>query len=262
MRKSTGEPEPLVKLGNLLQSCSSVIVLLSGGMDSGFLLWACTKFLSKNCIKAVTFNSPTTPRRELERAIQTANLLQVEHIIIDAPEMEEELFKRNDSLRCYYCKRSRLAYLKNYLGNLSATLLDGSHLDDLKEDRPGMKALKELGVISPLLETGWDRSLLASQCRAYDLPFTERPTESCLATRIKTGQQLDPELLERLDKLEEACLTLGISLVRARYNNGEIRLEVKREEMVLAFEKREGIAKVAHDMGFKTIALDLHGYGG
>jgi 7-cyano-7-deazaguanine synthase in queuosine biosynthesis len=84
MRKSTGEPEPLVKLGNLLQSCSSVIVLLSGGMDSGFLLWACTKFLSKNCIKAVTFNSPTTPRRELERAIQTANLLQVEHIIIDA----------------------------------------------------------------------------------------------------------------------------------------------------------------------------------
>ena len=62
--------------------------------------------------------------------------------------------------------------------------------------------------------------------------------------------------------MEEACLALGISLVRARYNNGEIRLEVKREEMVLTFEKREGIAKVAHDMGFKTIALDLHGYGG
>ena len=118
MRKSTGEPDPLVKLGNLLQSWSPVVVLLSGGMDSGFLLWACIQFLSKNSIKAVTFNSPTTPRRELERAIQTADFLQVEHIIIDAPEMEEELFKRNDSLRCYYCKRSRLAYLKELFREL------------------------------------------------------------------------------------------------------------------------------------------------
>jgi uncharacterized protein len=259
--KWTGEPEPLVKLGTLLQNLPQVVVMLSGGMDSGFLLWACTRFLNKDRIKAVTFYSPTTPRRELDRAVQTAKYLQVEHIILNTPEMEDELFKRNDLRRCYYCKRSRIAYLLDNLEEPSAVVLDGSHLDDLEEYRPGMKALKEFNIISPLLMAGLDRSIIASLCQIYGLPIAECSPESCLATRIKTGQQLDAELLVQLDKLEDAIYSLGISLVRARYNNGEIRLEVKREEMPIITEKKDSITETAYNMGFDTIALDLHGYG-
>lgn len=261
MPKKTGEPDPLIKLGNLLQRLPQALVMLSGGMDSGFLLWACTQFINIDCIKAVTFYSPTTPRRELDRAVQTAKLLHVEHIIMKTPEMEEDMFKSNDLLRCYYCKRSRLAYLLDHLQHLSATLLDGSHLDDLKEYRPGMKALSEFNVISPLLRVGLDRAAIQSLCHLNDLFLTERPPESCLATRIKTGQQLNPELLVRLDKLEDAICCQGISLVRARYNNGEIRLEVKREDIPKIMGKRDSIVKIADGLGFVTIALDLCGYG-
>lgn len=261
MPKAMDEPQSIVKLGAILQSLPRVIIMLSGGMDSAFLLWACTYFLDKSQIKAVTFYSPTTPQQELARAVQTTEILQVEHIILNTPEMEDELFSRNDLLRCYYCKRSRFTYMLHNMGELPATLLDGSHGDDLKEYRPGMKALGEFNIISPLLMAGLDRASIINLCHFYHLPFTGYPTESCLATRIKTGQHLDADLLARLDELEEAVRLLGITLVRARFNNGEIRLEVRPEEIPLIIDKRAGIVRVAQTMGLKSIALDLNGYG-
>jgi uncharacterized protein len=93
--KTIGEPGSLARLGAILQSLPQVAVMLSGGMDSAFLLWACTHFLDKKHVKAVTFRSPTTPQHELARAVQTAELLQVEHIILNTPEMEDEKFPGN-----------------------------------------------------------------------------------------------------------------------------------------------------------------------
>lgn len=261
MPKTNSEPQSLVKLGAILQSLPQVMVMLSGGMDSAFLLWACTHFLDKRHIKAVTFHSPTTPRQELARAVQTTELLQAEHIILNTPEMEDELFNRNDLLRCYYCKRCRLTYMRHNMGELSATWLDGSHVDDLMEYRPGMKALGEFNIVSPLLMAGLDRASIISLCHSYHLPFIGYPPESCLATRIKTGQHLDADVLARLDELEEAVRALGISLVRARYNKGEIRLEVRPEEIPVIIDKRDSIVRLAQTKGLKTIALDLNGYG-
>ena len=259
--KTIGEPGSLARLGAILQSLPQVAVMLSGGMDSAFLLWACTHFLDKKHVKAVTFRSPTTPQHELARAVQTAELLQVEHIILNTPEMEDEKFTGNDLLRCYYCKRIRVTYMLHNMDELTATVLDGSHGDDLKEYRPGMKALDEFNIISPLLMAGLDHASIVDLCNSYHLPFTGYPTESCLATRIKTGQHLDADLLARLDELEEAIRLLGVSLVRARYNNGEIRLEVRPEEIPVIIDKRADIVKIAQTMGLKPIALDLNGYG-
>lgn len=254
-------PEPLAKLASVLKKYSQVTVMLSGGLDSSFLLWACTQFLPKDCIKAVTCYSPTTPRQELARATQTAQILGVEHIILSSPEMQDDDFCRNDAMRCYYCKRSRLTHVKQTSGYNWGTLLDGTHLDDLKDYRPGMKAAQEFGISSPLLEAGLDRAAIQSLAVQYQLPLLDRPMESCLATRIKTGQQLDSELMARLDTLEEAVRQQGITLIRARYNNGEIRLEVRSEDIPVIIDKRHIIINIAHHLGFEVIGLDLYGYG-
>lgn len=261
MPKIIGEQGPLAKLASILQEYNQVTVLLSGGMDSAFLLWACTQFLPKDRIKAVTCNSPTTPRQELARAIKTAEILGVEHIILFSPEMEDEDFCRNDDLRCYYCKRSRLTHIKKTPGQNWGTLLDGTHLDDLKEYRPGMKAAREFGISSPLLEAGLDRAAIKSLAVEYQLPLPDRPVESCLATRIKTGQRLDIDLMAKLDELEEAIRGLGIALVRARWNSGEIRLEVRSEDLPVIMDNREKIINLAKKRGFSTVSLDLRGYG-
>lgn len=261
MPRTTGENESLTRLASILQEYDQVTVLLSGGMDSGFLLWACTQFLPRDRVKAVTCYSPTTPCQELDRAIQTAKNFGAEHIFLSSPEMEDEDFCRNDDLRCYYCKRNRLAHIKQTPGYNWGTLLDGTHLDDLKEYRPGMKAAGEFGVKSPLLEAGLNRAAIKRLAVHYQLPLLDRPMESCLATRIKTGQRLDIALMAQLDELEEDIRSLGITLVRARWNNGEIRLEVRSEDFPVIMANRDKVIDLARNRGFSMISLDLSGYG-
>lgn len=255
------EQGPLARLASILQKYAQVTVMLSGGMDSTFVLWACTQFLPKDCIKAVTCYSATTPRHELARAVKTAEILGVEHIILSSPEMEDEDFCRNDELRCYYCKRSRLTHIKQSPGQNWGTLLDGTHLDDLNDYRPGMKAAQEFGISSPLLEAGLDRAAIKSLTVQYQLPYPDRPVESCLATRFKTGQRLDVDVMAKLDILEEAVRDLGVGLVRARWNNGEIRLEVRSEDFPVIMNNRDKILDIAQNQGFSIISLDLYGYG-
>lgn len=232
----------------------------SGGMDSAFLLWACCRCLDKSHIKAVTFHSPATPRQEMLRASQTAEYLQVEHLLIATPEMEDEEFCANDLLRCYYCKRGRFRFLRENYSHLRGTFLDGTHQDDLNDYRPGMKALQEFSVVSPMLQAGLGRADIEYFCRQFDLPFLDRQPESCLATRIKTGQRLDVNIMARLDALEEAVHDWGIPLVRARYNMGEIRLQVRKDDIPLIITRRSEISKLIKDMGFELGSVDLTGY--
>ncbi len=124
-----------------------------------------------------------------------------------------------------------------------------------------MKAAREFGISSPLLEAGLDRAAIKSLAVEYQLPLPDRPVESCLATRIKTGQRLDIDLMAKLDELEEAIRGLGIALVRARWNSGEIRLEVRSEDLPVIMDNREKIINLAKNRGFSTVSLDLRGYG-
>lgn len=258
--RTIGDPHLLNKLNLIIQGCKDVVVACSGGTDSAFLLWVCSRCLDKNHVKAVTFHSPATPRQELLRAVETAEYLQVEHLLIATPEMEDEEFCANDLLRCYYCKRRRFRFLHENYSYLCGTIMDGTHQDDLNDYRPGMKALKEFGVVSPMLQAGLGRADIEYFCRQFDLPFVDRPPESCLATRIKTGQHLDKALLARLDTLEEAIHSRGIPVVRARYNLGEIRLQVRKDDIPLIITQRNEISKLIRDMGFELGSVDLMGY--
>lgn len=260
MLKTTGNPDPLQRLGEVLKGLEPVMVACSGGMDSGFLLWACTRFLRREQIRAVTFYSPTTPRQELRRAREHVAGLGVEHLWLATPEMEDDAFCRNDLLRCYYCKRKRFHFLRQTMDCSPAAIMEGSHLDDLQDDRPGMQALQECGIVSPMLTAHLTRADIQNLCRLHDLPLAAYPPESCLATRIKSGQRLSSELLSRIDALEEEIRSLGISLVRARFNQGEIRLEVRRQEIPKLVGLREQVLIQAARLGFAPLAIDLAGY--
>lgn len=261
MPKTIGENSVLSRLEAVLRRYKGAAVAYSGGVDSSLLLWACTRVFPQSNIQAITFYSDTTPRLEMAKVRETIAYLQVNHLWLAAPEMEDKDFTRNDLLRCYYCKRKRFKFLLENYGELAGTIMEGSHLDDHPAERPGMKALAELRIASPLREANLGRRDILNICREYNLPFLERPTESCLATRIRTGQSLEPDLLSRIDHFEEEIKNLGCSLVRARYNLGEIRLEVLSQDQYLIIQNRRMIGLLAQKHGFDSVSLDLYGYG-
>lgn len=210
---------------------------------------------------AVTFNAPTFTASELEAAQGMVAYLKVKQVIIDGLEFNNNNFLKNDLLRCYYCKRERFAFLaikKNEWGK--KYIVEGSHLDDLNEYRPGMKAVKEFGVISPFIQAGITRSDIEDMAGFYQLPFNNRKSESCLATRIKTGQKLELDVLMLIGEAEAFIKNLGIGLVRARWDEGAINLEFEAAELEKAFSLRELMVPHLKEMGFKSVGLNLEGY--
>lgn len=258
MPAKTGSKVCQEELRRILGRFSSVVVALSGGRDSSFLLWACSQVIESEHITAVTFRSDSFSHGEAERAQKVTDLVGVSHHFVDTPEFNDENFLQNDLLRCYYCKRKRFRFLLQSYPQIP--ILEGSHRGDLGQYRPGMRAVEELGIHSPMLRAGLTSQDIDNLCVDYGLPFKDYQPESCLATRIKTGQRIDPTVLQRLESLEEGIKHLGLSLVRARYSYEEIRLEVLPEEMNLAFSNREILMGMARQQGFTNLSLDLAGY--
>ncbi len=256
--------ESYSRLGQLdasIKAMAPVVVAYSGGLDSSFLLWACSRALEVEQIQAITFCSPTTPLREIQDAQRITAWLNIKHNIYPGPEMHSEEFLVNDLLRCYYCKRERLAFLLSLATEYEkARFIEGSVLDDLDEYRPGMKALEEAGITSPLLEAGISKEDIGIIAQDYKLPFAGKKTESCLATRIKTGHRIELPLLERIQGAEDALHAMGFELVRIRWNAGETRLELAPGDLEKAFSLRQIIIERVKKFGFSSLSLDLEGY--
>jgi len=261
MPKTTGSHGRLKRLEDNIRSLAPVIVSYSGGMDSSFLLWVCSRILTPEDLAAVSFYSPTTPAAEMSAAQSIAAVLNVKHVVYPGPEMQNEKFLVNDLLRCYYCKRERF----NFLLSLDSTfpgfrIIEGSVTDDLEDDRPGMKALQEAGVASPLLEAGISKADIITIAAENRLAFAGKKPESCLATRIKTGQTIEIPILEQIQTAEQALHDLDFQFVRVRYNGGEARLEFAPEDVEMALSLRNEIARCLQQCGFTRVALDLEGY--
>lgn len=263
MPKRIGSKNKYQQLLSIINRLAPVIVAYSGGMDSSFLLWACSQTLPPDKFTAVTFNSPTLPSGQLDTAKKIARYLNAQHTIIDAPDMENINFLANDLLRCYYCKRERFAFLqknKYQFKDGPVNIIEGSQMDDLNEYRPGMRAVKELGIISPLIQAGLNRGEIEAIALKNNLPFYHMLPESCLATRIKTGQTIEPQLLEMIDKAEILIKSMGFSMIRVRLDDGTARLEFVPEEIEKAFLMRKQIIDKLKKQGFNNITLDLEGY--
>ncbi len=261
-KKSIISEKKLLKLKKIIREMNSVVIAFSGGTDSSFLLSAAAEALGEKVI-AATAKSPTYPGRELKEAKAVANKLGCRHIIINTYELEIKEFINNSRNRCYFCKKElflKLISLKNkYNFNFIA---DGTNYNDLDTYRPGLKALKELGIRIPLAEAGLTKEEIREYSRLLNLPTWNKPALACLASRLPYGEKISKAVLKKIEKAEDFLCSLGFKQIRIRYHHPIARIEIEKDEIprILQRNIREKIIRKLKKMKFEYITLDLEGY--
>ncbi|MEE9457231.1 MAG: ATP-dependent sacrificial sulfur transferase LarE [bacterium] len=248
----------LARLGEL----PSLLVAFSGGADSTFLLATAQKAV-RGRVLAVTARSPAYPSRELEHAQATVRILDAEQALVDSHEAEDPTFRANPPDRCYYCKRSLFGELKRFAAeNDLEAVADGTTADELEGHRPGARAARELGIISPLAEVGLTKEEVKWLARENGVPNFERPRGACLASRFPYGEEITLEKLKLIEDAEEVLADLGFQQMRCRYYGPTVRIELDAKELPRATrpEIRQRIAAGLRALGFKFVTLDLDGY--
>lgn len=239
------------------------IVALSGGVDSAVVAMAAKKALDKNVI-AVTADYNTLSADELKSAKKIAKEINIEHKIIKYNELDNIEFVKNDSFRCYHCRTELSTYLLKEAKQKNIHLIvDGTNTDDLTDYRPGIKALRENGIQSPLVELGINKQNVRNIAKSNNLSVYDKPSNSCLASRIPHGIPVTFEKLKRIETAESLVRSIfKVKQVRVRDHQDIARIEVGREEIKDMFDtvKLSQIDSKLKDLGFKHIALDLLGY--
>ncbi|TAJ44260.1 ATP-dependent sacrificial sulfur transferase LarE [Methanofollis fontis] len=210
-------------LQRLLREHGRIVVALSGGTDSAVLLAAAVK--SGIEVAAVSVDTGLAPAGEMEAAARTAEALGVEHTIIPIDMLAEEAVRTNAPERCYVCKRRMMeAIVEHAHRNGCAAVADGTHADDDPADRPGVRALHDLGVISPFARCGIGKAEICALAREWSMPV--RPSSSCLVTRLPFGTTVTPAILRRIDRAEAVLREAIPGRVRVRPEGGLARIEV------------------------------------
>ncbi len=249
----------LEELENRLKDLGKVAVAFSGGIDSSFLLFVANKALQRENVLAIIANGQMVPRKDYAEAIEylkenNFNYIAVEHDALSTPE-----FKENHKDRCYYCKKTIMTKVISIAKEHGFTnVLDGKNADDVKVYRPGGKATKELGIISPLEECNFGKKEIRKYSKELGIKFWNKPSNSCLATRFPYNTILTNEGLEKVDKAEALIKELGIPNTRFRVHDQIARIEVDKQY----FDKIINNEKLVEDLkklGFKYITLDLSG---
>lgn len=259
-------PGPLKKkcraIEELLSPHNRVALAFSGGVDSSFLAWLLVHAFNKDLLP-VLIRTSFVSLREHHGALRVADeiglrVLEMDLKILDIPEVKE-----NSTQRCYYCKRELLTRMSEAARSRQCTLwMDGSNADDDREHRPGRRALTELGVLSPLAAAGLSKLEIRELSRRVELSTWDKPSESCLATRIPYGTPLIGEDLSRVERAEAFLWDMGCKQVRARVHGDLVRLELDPESFPILMnpEVRRGLVSRIHSMGFRYVSLDLAGF--
>ncbi len=242
---------------------NDLVVAFSGGVDSSLLLKiACNeaKILNKK-VHAVTFETKLHPSCDLENAVEIAKTYGAIHHIIKVNELENIDIKNNPIDRCYRCKHFLFTKLRDFSSDLGVkNIIDGTNFDDLSCYRPGIKALKELLIISPLAELKITKDEVRKMAKSLNLAVSSRPSAPCLATRLPYNTEIDFDLLERIDKGEDFLKNLGFLVNRIRVHGNIARIEIKKEQFNLFIEKSEHITDKLNVLGLSYITLDLEGF--
>jgi uncharacterized protein len=213
-------------------------------------------------VLAVTDRSALHPADDLAAAEETAHRLGARHLFIESHQLANPDFARNPPERCYLCKRELLSNLKGLAQEHGLNqVVEGSNYNDLDRYRPGLKAVRELGVRSPLAETRLTKKEIRTLSRQMGLPTWNKPAQACLATRFPYGEQLTPERLRRVEKAERFLRSLGLGQLRVRDHDGLARIEVAHEEMsYLLGEMASQVIDEFRALGYTYITLDLEGH--
>jgi len=250
------------KLKQYLLSLGSIAIAFSSGVDSTFLLFAAKEALGDACI-AVTASSCSFPMRELNEAKDYCEKMGIRHFIVKSEELEIEGFAHNPKNRCYLCKRE----LFEKIGELAKEqgiqyVAEGSNLDDNGDYRPGLVAVAELGVKSPLREIGFTKEEIRALSEYYVLPTWNKQSFACLASRFPYGDLITEKKLKMVDRAEQLLLDMGFSQLRVRIHSDVARIELIPEEFPLILEEktRTIVYEKFKEYGFNYVSLDVIGY--
>ncbi len=246
----------------MLAEMKGVAVAFSGGVDSTFLLAASVKALGKSAL-GVIGRSPTYPVREYEAAVELAEKIGARCQIIDTDEMANPEFRTNPPHRCFICKTTLLTMVERVATKEGIEfVLEGSNADDVGDFRPGLAAVKKLGVRSPLRELGFTKDEIRALSREMGLPTWDKPAMACLSSRIPYGEEISTDRLSRIERAENVIRDMGIRLFRVRDHGNLARIEVDGEDIprLAEPELRARLVESLKESGYKYVCLDLQGY--
>lgn len=250
------------KLKEILRSYGTIAIAYSGGVDSTFLLKTAADVLGGRVL-AVTAHAPFVPERELTETKQFCEANSIRQIIVESNALDSDTFRKNPPNRCYYCKQDLFGKMIAEAGkNGISYVAEGSNMDDTGDYRPGMQAIRELGVKSPLQEAELYKYEIRALSRELGLPTWDKPSFACLASRFVYGESITEEKLGMVDRAEQLLLDLGFRQFRVRLHGKLARIEVLPEEIehLAASETRVGLYAGMKAIGFDYVTMDLGGY--
>lgn len=241
----------------------NIAVAFSGGADSSLLLKLACEAAAKNntMVYAITMQTKLHPCSELEYAKKTADEMGAKHIQLPADELEKAGIMDNPPDRCYRCKKYLFQRIVRKAADIGiSTIIEGTNEDDMHTYRPGIQAVQELGIISPLADCGFSKEEVRRLAAEYRISASERPSMPCLATRFPYGAALDYEMLRKVETGEAYLKTLGIYNIRLRVHGDMARIEVDEQDMEKILENKKDVTAYLKNLGYAYISLDLEGF--